>query len=265
METFKLLDGSEWTRDALLEKMDDDSFYYGYLGKAAMSSSSLKHLLTSPRAYERSLRKKSDSAAFKEGRLVHLMALEPHRVEGLIDIVDVKTKATKAYKDKVAERGSEEFVFTSGEYKRCAYTAQALETNTMFQDIRSKSKFEVSGFGMVGGIPFRGKADILGEDENGRFICDLKTTADIKGFKWSARKYGYDVQVYLYSQIFDVPYTRFSFLAVEKGTGEIGYYTVSEDFYLSGRAKVAQALDTYKKYFLEKSEQIDNFILTGEL
>ena len=266
METIKLLDGSTWAKDELLKKMDDDSFYYGYLGKAAMSSSSLKQLLTSPKQYARSLHFKEDSGAFKEGRLVHLMCLEPHRVDGLVHVVDVKSKATKLYKEKVAEVGSEMFVFTSKEYDRCERVADAVCQNSLFQDIHRQSEFEVSGFGMVGGFPFRAKADILGVDSNGnRFICDLKTTADLRAFPYSAKKYGYDVQTYLYCQIFQVHFSNFSFLAVDKSTGDLGYYTVSEDFYLSGRAKVAHALKTYKEFFIDETTPLNEYIITGEL
>lgn len=266
METIKLLDGSTWAMPELLKKMDDDSFYYGYLGKAAMSSSSLKHLLTSPKQYARSLHFKEDSGAFKEGRLVHLMCLEPERVEGLIHVVDVKTKATKLYKEKVAEVGSEMFVFTAKEYERCERVADSVCQNELFQEIHRKSEFEVSGFGMVGGLPFRAKADILGTHEDGtKFICDLKTTADLRAFPYSAKKYGYDVQTYLYCQIFGVHFKDFSFLAVDKSTGDLGYYTVSEEFYLSGRAKVAQALRTYKEYFIDESTPLNEYIIKGEL
>ena len=43
-----LLNGDTWERDALLAKMTDDEFYYGYLGKNAMSSSNIKLLTKSP-------------------------------------------------------------------------------------------------------------------------------------------------------------------------------------------------------------------------
>ena len=48
MDTIQLLDGKTYKRDEILEKMNDDSFYYGYLGKAALSSSTIKLLLDSP-------------------------------------------------------------------------------------------------------------------------------------------------------------------------------------------------------------------------
>ena len=45
--TIKLLDGQSWDYNELLEQMLKDEFYYDYLGKAALSSSSLKKLLQS--------------------------------------------------------------------------------------------------------------------------------------------------------------------------------------------------------------------------
>ena len=39
MDTIKLLDGSEWNVKEILEKMEDNNFYYGFLGKNTLSSS----------------------------------------------------------------------------------------------------------------------------------------------------------------------------------------------------------------------------------
>ena len=53
MKTIKLLNGEEFEKKDILEKMMDDSFYYGYLGKNALSSSMCKSLIESPEAYVR--------------------------------------------------------------------------------------------------------------------------------------------------------------------------------------------------------------------
>jgi hypothetical protein len=44
----QLLNGEKWDKQELLAKMDDDSFYYGHLGKHALSSSSIKLLQSRP-------------------------------------------------------------------------------------------------------------------------------------------------------------------------------------------------------------------------
>jgi hypothetical protein len=48
----KTLDHKEWELAELLDNMHSDDFYYGYLGKNAFSSSSLKLLLDSPKTYK---------------------------------------------------------------------------------------------------------------------------------------------------------------------------------------------------------------------
>ena len=52
MSNIKLLDGKLYDKNALLKKMDNDEFYYGELNKLALSSSSLKTLLSSPKTYK---------------------------------------------------------------------------------------------------------------------------------------------------------------------------------------------------------------------
>ena len=53
-----LLDGTIWNKEELISRMYDDKFYYGYLGGAALSSSSAKKLLDSPKKYTKSLKSK---------------------------------------------------------------------------------------------------------------------------------------------------------------------------------------------------------------
>ena len=45
------LDGRFWEKDMLINEMYDDHFYYSYLGQYSLSSSSVKKLLDSPKAY----------------------------------------------------------------------------------------------------------------------------------------------------------------------------------------------------------------------
>ena len=52
MDNIQLLNGERFRHDEILELMKDDEFYYGYLGKAALSSSSIKLLLDSPKKYK---------------------------------------------------------------------------------------------------------------------------------------------------------------------------------------------------------------------
>ena len=123
-------------------------------------------------------------------------------------------------------------------------------------------EFEVPVLGEVLGMPFRGKADILGNNR----ICDIKTTSDIKGFPYAAKKYGYDVQVFLYCNLFNIDYKDFKFLVVDKGSLDIGIWDVSEQFYFQGKQKVELGIETYKEYFHNKPEpELNNYIIKGTL
>ena len=250
MKTIKLLDGSTWNKIELEAKMMDDDFYYGELSSLALSSSSIKDLLDSPKTYAfRRKYQQKESQPLRDGWLFHTAILEPHVFEAQT-FIDVQSKNTKAYKEAVAEHGR---VFTMKEKKDAERLADAFYRTEMSLKYLGASDFEVPTIGLVDGYPFRGKADILGQNR----IVDLKTTIDIGGFHYSCQKYHYDCQVYIYCNLFDVPYTEFKFLVIDKGNLEMGLAHCSEEFYLSGQKKVREAISKYKAFF-EDGADLDN-------
>lgn len=260
-ETISLLNGKVYDKEELLKKMYNDSFYYGELGKHALSSSAVKWLLDSPKEYARSLNLKSDSPAFKVGRLIHLAALEPDKLNSLIHIVEVQSAVTKAYKDKVKEIGSAEFVYTRKDYDKAMYTVDALLQNDVWQQLTRGARFEIPAFDVLQGYPFRAKADVLGND----YIADLKTTSDLKAFKWSAKKYNYDVQLYIYCELFKVDWNNFIFFAIDKSSGDLGIYDATENFYNSGKDKVEYALKVYEQYFVNREKELNEYVIRDTL
>lgn len=260
-EKIKLLNGDIYDKQELIKRMYDDSFYYGELGKYALSSSAIKALVTSPKEYARSLNYKSDSGAFKMGRLIHLAALEPDKLDTICHVVEVQDARSKKYKDKVAEIGSDQFVFTRKEYDKAMYSVDALLQNDIWQNLTRDAMFEQPGFDIINGYPFRGKADILGGD----YIADLKTTADLRAFKYSAKKYSYDIQVYIYCNLFNVDYDNFFFFAIDKSTGDLGYYNVSKEFYESGKAKLEYGLKIFETYFVKQEQELNEYIIQETL
>jgi len=261
VEKIKLLNGNIWDKEELLKKMYDDSFYYGELGKYALSSSAIKQLIDSPKMYQRSLNFKSDSGVFKMGRLIHLAALEPEKLDTLCHIVEVQSAVTKKYKEKVAEVGSADFVFTRKEYDKAMYTADALLQNDVWQELTRGAKFEKPAFDILHGYPFRAKADVLGDG----YIADLKTTTDLKGFKWSAKKYSYDVQLYIYCNLFNIHWKDFKFFAIDKSSGDLGIYDVEESFYESGKYKLEKGLEVFETYFVDMKEDLNSYVIKDTL
>ena len=253
----KLLDNKYYDKAELLKRMLDDEFYYGELNRLALSSSSLKTLLSSPKTYKFSLEYGSaESQALRDGWLFHTAILEPNVFEAQT-FIDVQSKNTKAFREAKAENPR---VFTAKEKSDAERLADAFLRNEHAKELIRDSEFEVPVIGEVMDMPFRGKADVLGTNR----IVDLKTTTDIKGFSYSANKYGYDVQCYLYCNLFGKSYKDFYFLALDKGSLDIGIFNCSEEFYYRGEEKVEKALDLYNKFFIEGAD-LDNYCLTGEL
>ena len=262
----KLLDQKMYDKKLLLEKMYDDEFYYGELSRLALSSSALKLLLESPKKYYYVTKYSSnlDTQGIRDGRLLHTLVLEPNKFEEF-EFVDVVGKNTKKYKEAKEEYG---IVYTRKEKEDAERLADALYRNEQALMLLQNTEYEVPAINLVQGYPFRGKADILSENT----ICDLKTTTDIRAFKYSALKYGYDVQAYLYCELFGKQYFDFKFLVIDKGSLDIGIFECSEEFYLQGQEKVKFAIKRYEEYFANKdwstteiSEQLDNYVIVDVL
>ena len=70
-------------------------------------------------------------------------------------------------------------------------------------------------------------------------MIDLKTTADITKFRYSASKYNYNSQAYIYRELFGY---ELVFIAIDKTTNQIGIYDCSPEFYAKGKDKVANMI-----------------------
>lgn len=252
-----LLNGEVWGKEELLTQMYDDEFYYGHLGKHALSSSSLKMILKSPKTY-RNVTKygdpNGDSPALTAGKLAHWMVLEPHKIDKL-HFVDASTKNTKIYKEAKEKHGE---VFLTKERSAAERLTDAIFRNEAALQLLTDSEFEVPEIAMLEGLPFRGKADII----QGDTIIDYKTSAELSGFKWSADKYGYDLQAYMYLRMFNKK--KFTFLVIDKGSTDIGIFETTDDFIARGEEKFNRAVSDYK-YFFEQENDLDQYVMRGIL
>jgi len=256
MKNIKLLNGDEFKVSDIIPKMYDDVFYYGYLGQHALSSSSCKKLIESPKSYATSLTEGSpDSQALRDGRLTHLCVLEPHRLDEFT-FVD-GTKASKSFKLTAEELGKD-LVYTNLELNKAQKIAEAVLANEEAAALLSGCEFEIPAIGEFMGLPFRGKADA----KKGRTIIDLKTTANIQDFEYSAKKYSYDLQAALYLDLFDAD--DFIFLVVDKRTLDVGVYTITAGFIDSGLQKLQVATDAYKNYIMSDYD-LEQYTFYGEL
>ena len=257
----KTFDNKIWDKQELLDNMYNDDFYYGYMGKNALSSSSAKTILGSPKTYYYTNKYGGSSAsqALRDGKLFHTMILEPNKLDKMI-FCDTTTKTTNKWKEAVmlgTEEGKE--VYTTKERSDAERLTDALLRNTEVVSYFKNSSFEVPEVSMIDNIPFRAKADILGDT----FILDLKTTSGINEFRYSANKDGYDLQAYLYKEMFGVD--EFVFIAIDKGSLDIGIFECSNDFYNSGKEKLEQAISNYRYFFESDEIDLNQYVLRGIL
>lgn len=237
-------DNKKWENDDILSLMDNDEFYYGYLGKQALSSTSFKQILSDFDEFllaREGLGKVIPKQALRDGRLIHLAVLEPHRLNDLT-IID-STKGSKLYKNAVAERNDAE-VYTTREMNKCIPLADNVAKDFDSFMLLDGAVNEVSGIMMLEGLPVRGKADILRKDDN--HIIDLKTTSDASRFEQSIDMWGYDLQGALYLKMFNCD--RFSFIVLDKITGEVSHRELTKEELTRGQAKLDKAIKIYKDY-----------------
>jgi hypothetical protein len=234
--------------------MVDDSFYYGELNKLALSSSAIKLLTDSPNTYKFVTNTgNKETSALREGKLVHWAILEPQKFSEQI-FVNVSQKSAKAYKEAKAKYGE---VYTRTEKEYAERITDHFLRNEYALKCITNCEFEIPNIGMIGGYPFRCKADIVSE----KGIIDIKTTTSkVKNWHYDIDKYSYDVQLYIYCTIFKIPPFAFKFLVINKKNLEIGYKDGTQKIFDNGKRKTELALKLFEKYFIN-GEDLDNRII----
>ena len=249
--------------------MYDDNFYYDYLGKNALSSSSIKHLLKSPKKYKYITNNAQPmTASMKTGWLLHCAVLEPEKFSQQT-FVDVQSRATKKFKEASENN---DMVFTAKERFETERLQDAIYRNEQAMKLLTNCDYEVPKIGEIDGMPFRGKADVLCKgNENAGRIVDLKTSMDISLWNKEKRfamgspyRLHYDVQVFVYCSIFNISYKKFVFLVIDKGSLDIGIINCSKEFYESGKQKTLEAIERYRQFFIGNAD-IDSYTLRGTL
>ena len=225
--------------DKIIKQLKDDKEYYGGVGKKYLSNSDIGALLSNPKEYGV---QKEDNVNFAKGRLFHHLILEPEKVQDW-NAVDVSSRNTKKYKE-ILEESSEPFLLLQKEYDEITKLAKVMTSNLDFYDMiyADSNEFEVPNIGEIGGVMWKGKADIVCDD----CLIDIKTTGDIEKFIYSARSYNYDSQAYVYHTLFGKP---LKFLVICKTTGQLGLFETTTDFIERGAEKVHNAIKLYKQFF----------------
>jgi hypothetical protein len=221
-----------------VERLRNDVDYYGEFGKKFLSNSDISTLLTNPLAYGTPM---ENRPAFLVGGYFHTAILEPEKLKKF-KVVEATTRNTKAYK----EISGGEICLLQHEVDQLEIMIDTVLENDVCRGlIRStESEYELPAIGAIAGANWKGKADIVNHDD--KLIIDLKTTADISKFKWSASKYNYDSQAYIYQKLFGY---EMVFIVIDKKTHQLGIFDCSPQFLERGKDKVEQAVEQYNLFY----------------
>ena len=227
--------------DKIIEKLRDDKHYYGDFGKKYLSNSDISALLKNPLALGK---QQAPRPAFLVGGYFHTCILEPDKLQKYT-VIPSSTRNTKVYK----EMSGGELCLLQHEVDEIELLSDTVLANDICKGLirDSNTEYETPGIKKLEGEMWKGKADIINHNE--KLVIDLKTTADINKFKWSASKYNYDSQAYIYSEIFGY---EMLFIVIDKNTKQIGLFDCSPEFYAKGKDKVQRAVDAYRLFYKNK-------------
>ena len=242
----------------ILKRLYNDEDYYGEFGNKFLSNSHIGKLLKDPlRAFEPS----KPSPAFLIGGYFHTCILEPDKIDKY-KVVKSSTRNTKAYKDVAGG----ELCLLQHEVDTIELMRDKVLSNNICNELIRGSDFErtvdyeIPMITELFGNQWKGKADIVNHEE--KLVIDLKTTADIEKFKWSASKYNYDSQAYIYSKLFGY---EMLFIVIDKATHNIGMFDCSPEFYERGEDKVRRAAEAYDLFYKTKDFDPKQYFISKTL
>ena len=238
----------------VLEKLKSDENYYGEFGKQFLSNSDIRTLLTNPLALGV---QSKPSPAFLVGGYFHTAILEPDKLKKY-KVIESSTRNTKAYK----EMSGGELCLLQKEVDQIELMTQKILENDVCRGLIKgiDVEYEKTGLAELEGALWKGKADIVNHDE--KLIIDLKTTKDINSFKWSANRFNYDSQAYIYSKLFGY---EFVFIVIDKETHQIAVMDCSPDFYSSGADKVKRAVEAYDLFYKTEGFEPSQYFINQTL
>ena len=241
-------------KEKILQRLCNDEDYYGEFGNQFLSNSHVGKLLKDPlRAFEPS----KPSPAFLVGGYFHTCILEPGKLDKY-KVVKSTTRNTKAYKDVAGG----ELCLLQHEVDTIELMRDKVMANDICKDliVNSQTEYEKPGIINMFNNNWKGKADIVNHEE--KLVIDLKTTADIDKFQWSASKFNYDSQAYIYSKLFGY---EFLFIVIDKNTHQIGMFDCSPQFYERGEEKVRKASEAYDLFYKTKDFDPKQYFISKTL
>ena len=182
------------TNKEVLTALKNDDEYYNGIGKQYLSNSNISTLLKNPLALHAP---SEPRPAFLVGGYFHTAILEPDKLKNF-KVIESATRNNKVYK----EISGGELCLLQHEVDQIQLMVDKVMANNVCKGLIKTGKvdYEIPGIAEIEGEMWKGKADIVNHDE--KLIVDLKTTSDIEKFRFSASRYNYDSQAFIYKQLF---------------------------------------------------------------
>lgn len=219
-----------------------------------------------------------ETSEFIFGRAAHCLLLEPDNFNSKFYAIDdteiceeiggTRPRTTKKYKewvDPLRKMNAHRQELSLEDMTRVnEMINRALEHKQVREMVESANLREKVYQDNIQGVQCKIKVDAI---NTSNFILDYKTSKDpatLRNFGYSLKKYGYDRQGSLYSDVAKVD--SFWFLVQEKTYP----YTVclaelSPDSKENGRIQYRQALNMYKLHFINNPKLIDNYLEMGSV
>lgn len=200
--------------------------------KPHVSYSSLKVALTDMAKFDQYMRGelKFESPALAFGTLYDMLLFEREKAmdtyvifndDKVLDKCNSTTKSakspklTKQFKEVKARmlediEGKGQIVCSPDDWKMANEMIERLDNTGLSRRFLGSNNYQVEFNEMLGPVQVKGFLDCLGDG----FIVDSKSTKSVDKFRYSVRDFCYDIQAYIYTQVFGV--NKFYWLVQEK-------------------------------------------------
>ena len=238
----------------ILDKLEEDEHYYGEFGQKFLSNSNIGTLLNNPGDL---YKPKDKTSAMLIGGYFHTIILEPNKVKNF-RVIESSSRNTKKYK----EISGGELCLLQEEADKINLMTDKLLSNKFIESLIRGSNilYERPEIGKINDLDWKAKADIINYDEH--LVIDLKTTNDIDNFKYSAKRYNYDSQAYIYQKLFGFDMI---FIVMDKNSHRIKICDCSPQFLERGSEKVDKASEVFNLWYKTPNFDSKQFFLNETL
>lgn len=197
--------------------IDHTITWENYCSLRRMNPSTLVHGCKSMKRLKRAISEgfPERSDAMMLGTGIHALLLEPDQFEERFCVIPAfqfdaenvtgrgdpsQSKATSYYKAKEAafiEANKGKEFLDRGQYDTALTCIEALNSRSHFRELVDASSKEVTVYGEIECVPFKGRLDLLSPTT----ICDLKTTYDVSQFNRTFTQLEYAFKLAIYREL----------------------------------------------------------------